>query len=90
MKYSKQRDLIFEILRENPIHPTADQIYSMIKTIDPKISLATIYRNLNLLADYGIIKKLDGPDGIAHFDHNTHNHYHFFCTECNKVHDVPY
>lgn len=90
MKYSKQREIILETLSANPIHPTADQIYFMIKVIDPKISLATVYRNLNLLAENGIIKKIEGLDGVARFDHNTHNHYHFICTKCNKVYDVPY
>ena len=55
----------------------------------PNISLATVYRNLNPLAEAGLIRKVEGLDGSVHFDHNTHNHYHFVCIKCNKVYDVP-
>lgn len=90
MKYSRQRDLILKALRENVVHPTADFIYTVLKEKEPNLSLATVYRNLNLLANEGIIRKIEGLDGVAHFDHNTHNHYHFICSKCNKVYDVPY
>ena len=89
MKYSRQRDLILKALRENVVHPTADFIYTVLKEKEPNLSLATVYRNLNLLANEGIIRKIEGLDGVAHFDHNTHNHYHFICSKCNKVYDVP-
>lgn len=90
MKYSRQRDLILKTLQENAVHPTADTLYAMIKEIDPAVSLATVYRNLNLLANKGLIRRIRGLDGSAHFDHNTHNHYHFICSKCNKVYDMPY
>ncbi len=90
MKYSRQRDLILKTLQKNAVHPTADTLYAMIKEIDPAVSLATVYRNLNLLADKGLIRRIRGLDGSTHFDHNTHNHYHFICSKCNKVYDVPY
>ena len=90
MRTSKQRELILKTLAENPIHPTAEQLYALVKAKAPAISLATVYRNLNLLADAGIIKKISGLDGMAHFDHHTHSHYHFICQKCNKVYDVPY
>ena len=90
MKYSRQRDLILKALRENVVHPTAEFIYTVLKEKEPNLSLATVYRNLNLLANEGIIRKIEGLDGVAHFDHNTHNHYHFICSKCNKVYDVPY
>lgn len=89
MKYSKQRELILETLRNNVIHPTADQIYALLHQEHPTISLATVYRNLNQLAEMGIIRKITGLDGSCRFDHNTHKHYHFICSKCNKVYDVP-
>lgn len=90
MKYSRQRELILKTLRENAIHPTAEQLCNIIHQDEPNVSLATIYRNLNLLAENGIIKKIDGLNDMAHFDHQTHNHYHFICSCCNKVFDIPY
>ncbi len=90
MRHSKQRDVILQTLTDNPIHPTAEQLYAMVKPLAPAISLATVYRNLNLLAENGIIKKICGLDGTSHFDHNIHNHYHLLCSKCGKVYDVPY
>lgn len=90
MRNSKQREIILETLAENPIHPTAEQLYALVKPKAPAISLATVYRNLNLLADNGMVKKICGLNGTAHFDHHTHEHYHFICQKCNKVYDVPY
>ena len=52
------------------------------------ISLGTVYRNLNLLAEVGDIKKIEGLDGSMHFDHNTHKHYHFICNSCKKIYDI--
>lgn len=90
MKYSRQRELILKTLKENPVHPTADFIYELLRKELSSISLATVYRNLNQLAENGIIKKVPGLDGSIHFDHSIHPHYHFICTKCNKVYDVPY
>lgn len=88
MNYSKQRELILNTLKENVVHPTAEYLYGKIKAKDPKISLATLYRNLNQLAENGIIKKIDGLEPSSHFDHNTHEHYHFICSKCHKVFDI--
>ncbi len=88
MNYSRQREQVLEALKENVVHPTAEYLYEVMKDKNPKISLATLYRNLNQLAQAGIIKKIDGLETSAHFDHNTHNHYHFICDKCKKVFDV--
>ena len=57
MKYSRQRELILETVMENPVHPTADTVYAMVREQEPNISLGTVYRNLNLLAEQGIDRK---------------------------------
>lgn len=88
MNYSKQRELVLKTLQENVVHPTAEYIHDVMKISDCKVSLATLYRNLNQLADAGIIKRIDGLETSAHFDHNTHEHYHFICTKCKMVFDV--
>ena len=63
MKYSRQRELILKTLKENCIHPTAEQLYELIRREEPTVSLATVYRNLNLLAENGMVKKIDiAPD----------------------------
>ncbi len=90
MNYSKQREIILRILKENPIHPTADTLYDLVRDELPNVSLATVYRNLNQLAEQGIIRKISALDDKVHFDHNLESHYHFICFKCKKVYDVPY
>ena len=88
MNYSRQREIILETLRQNAVHPTAEELYSILEKEYGATSLATLYRNLNLLAANGIIKKSDGLEQSSHFDHNVHEHYHFICNKCKKVYDV--
>ncbi len=70
-------------------HPTADMVYRDIQKVYPKISLGTVYRNLNLLSDMGMIQRFSTGDGTEHFDANTQPHYHFICRECGAVSDIP-
>ncbi len=88
MNYSRQREIILETLKQNVVHPTAEYLYKILHEKEPNISLATLYRNLNQLAENGIIKKIDGLESSSHFDHNTHEHFHFICDNCKKVFDV--
>lgn len=88
MNYSRQRELILETLKENVVHPTAEYLYEKVHKKDANISLATLYRNLNKLANEGIIKKIDGLEISSHYDHNTFEHYHFICEKCGKVFDI--
>lgn len=88
MNYSKQREIILNTLKENVVHPTAEYLYAKIQEKDPKISLATLYRNLNQLTENGMIKKIDGLETSSHYDHNTNEHYHFICTKCRRVFDI--
>lgn len=88
MKYSKQRELILQTLRGNMIHPTAEQLFRLVKRKDPAVSLATVYRNLKLLAENCIIRKIDGLEETSHFDHNLVPHHHFICKKCGRIYDV--
>jgi len=63
-------------------------IYNVLHETNPKISLATVYRNLNQLAELGEIKKIEGLESPVHYDHQTHPHYHFICDKCKKVFDI--
>lgn len=87
-KYSKQRELIKEFLMLRTDHPTADMIYQNLRSVNPNISLGTVYRNLTLLAEDGEIKRLDLGDGTDHFDADTSLHYHFICKKCGSVIDL--
>lgn len=89
LKHSKQREAIKEYLASTNTHPTADTVYMHVKEIFPNISLGTVYRNLNLLADLGEIVKITTPDGADRLDAHIQPHYHFYCKECKQVFDMP-
>ena len=88
MKYSKQREMILRTVTENPIHPTADKVYEQVRQQCPRISLGTVYRNLNYLSEMGILKKIPMPVGSDRFDGRLDEHYHMICEECGRVFDV--
>lgn len=88
LKYSRQREAIKEYLANTTCHPTADTVYMNIKKIYPNISLGTVYRNLNLLAEHGEIIKISCGDGSDRFDGNKRQHYHFICNECGEITDL--
>jgi len=70
-------------------HPTAAEVYSAVKKRLPRISLATVYRNLEKLAEQGEILKLSVPNAAARFDANTEPHHHIRCIVCGRVDDLP-
>ena len=88
MKYSRQRELIRNAVIQNPIHPTADDVYSLVKQQEPNISLGTVYRNLNLLADQGELIRIRVPDGSDHYDARTEQHHHLLCEQCGRMFDI--
>lgn len=89
LKYSRQREAVLTYLRSTTSHPTAESVYFNIRKEFPKISLGTVYRNLNLLADNGEILRLRCGDGVEHFDATVEPHNHFICRNCGKVIDLP-
>ncbi|WP_455684334.1 Fur family transcriptional regulator [Thomasclavelia sp.] len=89
-RYSKQRELIYENLKARYDHPTAEIIYTELKKDHPGLSLGTVYRNLNFLADAKMIRKLDVGQTTVHFDADLSAHHHFICNECQQVYDIFY
>lgn len=88
IKYSKQREAILTYLRSTKEHPTAETVYTELRATYPKLSLGTVYRNLNLLVESGEILRLNCGDGTDHFDAIVEPHYHIICKECGKVLDL--
>lgn len=88
LKYSRQRASIKEYLIHTHEHPTADTVYLHVRKEFPNISLGTVYRNLNLLADMGEALKITTPNGGDRFDGRTDPHYHMTCTCCGNVFDL--
>ncbi len=87
-KFSKQRELIYNAVNDNRVHPTAENIYNLLKPENPQLSLGTVYRNLQQLADKGLINRLSMANMPDRFDGNIAPHYHTVCSCCGKLEDV--
>ena len=88
-KHFRKRDAILSCLRSTESHPSADWVYERVKQEIPDISLATVYRNLNLFKEQGLIQSLGTVQGVERFDGNTAPHVHYICTGCGRVVDLP-
>ena len=88
-KHFRKRDAILQCVRSTTTHPSAEWVFENVRTEVPDISLATVYRNLSLFKDQGLIASLGTVKGIERFDGNTDPHVHFICTGCGAVMDLP-
>lgn len=88
MNYSKKREIIKDVVVNLKTHPTAEDVYNIVKKDLPNISLATIYRNLNMLAEAGVVNKILIPNHSDRFDSTLHKHHHFLCECCFQVCDI--
>jgi len=88
MRLTTQRQIILEELTKVTSHPTANEVYDMVRKRLPRIGLGTIYRNLELMAESGMIQKLETGGNQKRFDATTASHYHIRCAGCGHVRDV--
>ena len=88
MRLTTQRQIILEELGKVTSHPTANEVYDMVRKRLPRIGLGTVYRNLELMADSGIILKLEVGGTQKRFDATVAPHYHVRCSFCGKVDDI--
>lgn len=87
-RMTRQRAVILEELRKVTSHPTADELYGLVRGRLPRISLGTVYRNLDFLTETGEILKLEAAGSTKRFDGNTAWHQHVRCTHCGRIGDV--
>jgi len=85
---TSQREAILEALRRRRWHPTADEVYAEVRESLPRISLGTVYRNLELLCSQGLARRIESPGGPRRFDADVSSHMHARCAECGRVEDV--
>lgn len=86
-KRSRQRDRILDVVRSTKTHPSADWVFHEVRKEIPNISLATVYRNLNLLVESREIGEVL-CDGQLRFDANKEEHLHFICRSCKGIFDI--
>lgn len=87
-RMTKQRTVIMDTLVQLRSHPTADELYEVVRRELPNVSLGTIYRNLDVLAKSGHVRKVDTGTGQARFDAEPAPHHHVRCRVCGRVDDV--
>lgn len=88
-KQFRKRNAILSYLQATDEHPSAEMVYMGVKQDCPDISLATVYRNLALFRNQGLVQSIGAVKGIERFDGNTEPHVHFICNECGSVLDLP-
>lgn len=87
-RQTKQRETILRLLRGTSSHPTADQIYDEVRKEILNISKGTVYRNLKVLQEMGLVSELNLNDTVSRFEAKQESHYHFRCERCGRVFDV--
>ena len=88
MRYSRQRELILNIVKSSYSHPTAEEVYDRAQRVEPALSLGTVYRNLKCLAETGAVTTLETMDRKVHYDGHLESHRHFICKKCGKIVDL--
>ncbi len=88
MRITNQREIILEELRKTKSHPTADELFEAVRQRLPRISLATVYRNLEQMSDAGIINKIEYGGRQKRFDGDVSPHSHVYCVKCGKIADI--
>jgi Fur family transcriptional regulator, peroxide stress response regulator len=87
-KATPQRIAICRIALNNREHPTAQQIYDQVKKIHPTVSLATVYKTMEVLRDLDLVQELNFPKGQARFDSYMNPHINLICVKCGKITDI--
>ncbi len=88
LRMTRQRKIILEELRRVNTHPSADEVYDLVRRKLPRISLGTIYRNLEVLLQLGEIQRIELCGNLKRYDGNPATHYHIRCIRCGRVDDV--
>ena len=86
-KYSRQRELVLEILQKSYSHPTAEEVFNEARKVDSTISLGTVYRNLELLCEDKVIEKISTPKSKDRYDYKKSKHSHAICERCGGILD---
>jgi len=88
-RMTNQRQVILEEIQKVSTHPTADEVYEIVRRRLPRISLGTVYRNLEILSACGLIQNIGPISSQMRFDGITKKHYHLRCIYCGSVEDAP-
>lgn len=90
LKVTPQRAAIFSMLASTDVHPTPEEVYSEIHKSTPSISLATVYKILDLFHDRGFIRRVSTSEQVARYDANLDSHHHLICSVCGRIRDITF
>lgn len=88
LRYSRQREVIYQYLLTTKAHPSAEMIYENLKEEIQGLSLGTVYRNLKLLEELGKVRRIANYQDTERYDSNCKDHTHFLCTSCGCIDDI--
>lgn len=88
LRHTRQREAVFAALKATKAHPTADELFEMVQTAEPGLSLATVYNSLEALTEAGLCQRLPGNGGPARYDADLRDHVHLILQD-GRVLDVP-
>ena len=88
LKASHQRISVLSYLLDCNYHPNAEEIFRGVRSIDPKMSRATIYNTLKTFSEVGLVRVLEFKDSENRYDVNPHDHAHFRCRSCGELFDI--
>lgn len=87
-KVTPQRIAVYDILKNTKEHPSVDMLYSSLQPIYPTMSLATVYKSLEVFKELGLVQELNVGEDKFRYDANVNQHPHITCTSCGRVEDV--
>jgi Fur family transcriptional regulator, peroxide stress response regulator len=83
-----QRQVLYEVMQTMPGHPSPEEVYARVKRRIPAISLATVYKNIHLFVESGVLKEVSLHHGSLRVEMNGHVHHHLVCSQCKAIVDV--
>ena len=83
-----QRQVLYEVMQTMPGHPSPEEVYARVKELIPAISLATVYKNIHLFVERGVLKEVSMHHGSLRVELNSHIHHHMVCSHCKAITDI--
>lgn len=85
---TSQRRAVLEALKDYKGHPSAEEVYLLVKKRNPKVALGTVYQALSVLEEIGLIEAKRWSESPVRYDLNTEPHYDIRCTKCGEVAEI--
>ena len=87
-KVTPQRLAVYEVLANTKEHPSAEMIFNKLQTNYPTMSLATVYKTIDILKEVGLVQILNAGEDSFRYDADISDHAHIRCLECDRVDDI--